>query len=253
MTGNAVKMARFCLNQSKKLTCFLELGLYKNPMDTILQSSAGAVFWLSVTTACLLGAMSPGPSLALIINHSLSQGKLAGLCAALAHGLGIGLFAFVTAFGLVVAVDKNPAMFDVIQVLGCLFLLYLATKLLFSPVNKDSNISMAVRSSYLAAARDGFLIALVNPKILIFFTALFSQFVTADSSDWEKLTLTMIAGTVDALWYMLVVLLLSHSGAMVSFQRKSWVIDKIFSLILFVMSIYFISQIIQRSDLLGLL
>jgi threonine/homoserine/homoserine lactone efflux protein len=112
---------------------------------------------------------------------------------------------------------------------------------------------MAVRSSYLAAARDGFLIALVNPKILIFFTALFSQFVTADSSDWEKLTLTMIAGTVDALWYMLVVLLLSHSGAMVSFQRKSWVIDKIFSLILFVMSIYFISQIIQRSDLLGLL
>jgi threonine/homoserine/homoserine lactone efflux protein len=222
-------------------------------MDIILHSSSGSVFWLSVTTACLLGAMSPGPSLALIINHSLSQGKVAGICAALAHGLGIALFAFVTAFGLVVAVDKNPEVFDFIQILGCLFLLYLAVRLLFAPMNRDADISMAVRSSYLAAARDGFLIALVNPKILIFFTALFSQFVTAGSSDWEKLSLTLIAGGVDALWYMLVVLLVSHSGAMIRFQRKSWVIDKIFSLILFVMSSYFISQIIQRSDWLELL
>ena len=211
------------------------------------------MFWISVTVACLLGAMSPGPSLALIINHSLSQGKVAGICAALAHGLGIALFAFVTAFGLVVAVDKNPEVFDVIQILGCLFLLSLAVRLLFAPMNRDADISMAVRSSYLAAARDGFLIALVNPKILIFFTALFSQFVTAGSSDWEKLSLTLIAGGVDALWYMLVVLLVSHSGAMIRFQRKSWVIDKIFSLILFVMSSYFISQIIQRSDWLELL
>jgi threonine/homoserine/homoserine lactone efflux protein len=222
-------------------------------MDIILLSSSGSVFWLSVTTACLLGAMSPGPSLALIINHSLSQGKVAGICAALAHGLGIALFAFVTAFGLVVAVDKNPEVFDVIQILGCLFLLSLAVRLLFAPMNRYADISMAVRSSYLAAARDGFLIALVNPKILIFFTALFSQFVTAGSSDWEKLSLTLIAGGVDALWYMLVVLLVSHSGAMIRFQRKSWVIDKIFSLILFVMSSYFISQIIQRSDWLELL
>ena len=222
-------------------------------MDIILHSSSGSVFWLSVTTACLLGAMSPGPSLALIINHSLSQGKVEGICAALANGLGIALFAFVTAFGLVVAVDKNPEVFDVIQILGCLFLLYLAVRLLFAPMNRYADISMAVRSSYLAAARDGFLIALVNPKILIFFTALFSQFVTAGSSDWEKLSLTLIAGGVDALWYMLVVLLVSHSGAMIRFQRKSWVIDKIFSLILFVMSSYFISQIIQRSDWLELL
>jgi len=222
-------------------------------MDIILQNSSGPMLWISVIVACLLGAMSPGPSLALIINHSLSQGKVAGICAALAHGLGIALFAFVTAFGLVIAVHKNPELFDVIQILGCLFLLYLAIRLLFSPVNRDADISMAVRSSYLAAARDGFLIALVNPKILVFFTALFSQFVTAGSSDWEKLSLTLIAGSVDALWYMLVVLLVSHSDAMIRFQRKSWVIDKIFSLILFVMSSYFISQIIQRSDWLGFL
>ena len=222
-------------------------------MDMILQSSSGSVFWLTVTSACLLGAMSPGPSLAIIINHAFSQGKLAGICSALAHGLGIALFAFVTAFGLVIAVDKNPVVFDVIQLLGCLFLLYLALRLLFSPLRRDTGIGVAVRSSYLAAARDGFLIALINPKILIFFTALFSQFVTANSSDFEKLSLALIAGTVDALWYMLVVVLVSHSGSMVRFQRNSWFVSKVFSLILFAMVTVFIGQIIQRSDWLGFL
>ncbi|MDG1164499.1 MAG: LysE family translocator [Porticoccaceae bacterium] len=217
-------------------------------MDIILQNSSSAMFWVSVSVACLLGAMSPGPSLALIVNHSLSQGKIAGLCAALAHGLGISIFAFITAFGLVVAVDKNPLLFDVIQVLGSLFLFYLAVKLLFSPIKRESGLSMAVKSSYWAAARDGFLIALINPKILIFFTALFSQFVRVESANWEKLALTAMAGGIDALWYMLVVLLVSHSRAMVRFQRKSWVIDKVFSLILFVISITFISQILERGD-----
>ena len=56
---------------------------------------------------------------------------VAGLCAALAHGRGMALVGFVTVFGLVVAVDKIPELFAVIQILGCLFLLYLAVRLLF--------------------------------------------------------------------------------------------------------------------------
>jgi len=198
--------------------------------------------------ACLLGAMSPGPSLAIVVNHSLSQGRVEGVCAALAHGLGIGIFAFLTAFGLVVAVDKNPLMFDVIQILGSLFLLYMAIKLLFAPLNKTTDIVVAIKSSPLRAARDGFLIALVNPKILIFFTALFSQFVRVDSEPWEKMVLTLIAGGVDALWYILVALLISQTGSLVAFQKNSWWLDKIFSLVLFSLAAYFILEITQSTD-----
>ncbi|MGB2216794.1 MAG: LysE family translocator [Porticoccaceae bacterium] len=198
--------------------------------------------------ACLLGAMSPGPSLAIVVNHSLSQGRVEGVCAALAHGLGIGIFAFLTAFGLVVAVDKNPLMFDVIQILGSLFLLYMAIKLLFAPLNKTTDIVVAIKSSPLRAARDGFLIALVNPKILIFFTALFSQFVHVDSEPWEKMVLTLIAGGVDALWYILVALLISQTGSLVAFQKNSWWLDKIFSLVLFSLAAYFILEITQSTD-----
>ena len=222
-------------------------------MEMILDINSTSVYWGSVTLACLLGAMSPGPSLAIIVNYSLSQGRLAGVCAALAHGVGIGMFAFATAFGLVVAVDKNPLLFDAIQILGSFFLLLLATKLLFAPLDKQTDIVVATKASLVTAMRDGFLIALINPKILLFFTALFSQFVRVDSEPWEKLGLTLIAGGVDALWYMLVALVISQTGALRKFQRNSWWLDKIFSVLLFAIAIHFIREISQVSDLNQLL
>lgn len=202
--------------------------------------------------ACLLGAMSPGPSLAIVVNHSLSQGRFAGVCVALAHGLGIGIFAFLTAFGLVIAVDKNPLMFDVIQIFGSLFLLFMALKLLFAPLEKSADIVVAMRSSPMKAARDGFLIALLNPKILFFFTALFSQFVRVDSEPWEKMVLTCIAAGVDALWYILVALLISQTGSLAAFQKNSWWLDKMFSLVLFSLAFYFIVEISQTTDFVAI-
>ena len=219
----------------------------------VLDINSTSVYWGSVTLACLLGAMSPGPSLAIIVNYSLSQGRLAGVCAALAHGVGIGIFACATAFGLVLAVDKNPSLFDVIQIFGSFFLLLMAVKLLFSPMDKQTDIVVAARASLMTAVRDGFLIALINPQILLFFTALFRQFVRVDSEPWEKLGLTVIAGGVDALWYILVALVISQTGALSKFQRNSWWLDKIFSLLLFAIAVHFIQEISQTNDLSQLL
>ena len=118
-----------------------------------------AGFWLSVTLACLLGAMSPGPSLAVIVNLSLSQGRIAGLIAAVTHGLMIGLFAFSTAFGLVVIVERNPLIFNTVQIAGCVFLIWMAVKLLIITANREIVSVVTAQSSKWLAARDGLLIA----------------------------------------------------------------------------------------------
>ncbi|MGB0449488.1 MAG: LysE family translocator, partial [Porticoccaceae bacterium] len=143
-------------------------------------------FWFSVTLACLLGAMSPGPSLAVIVNLSLSQGRVAGLIAAISHGLMIGIYAFITASGLVVILERNPLVFSGIQIAGCGFLIWMAIRLLFAKAGRDAYSVVSAQSSKWLAARDGLLIALVNPKTIIFFSALFSQFVDASSQLWEK-------------------------------------------------------------------
>ena len=205
-------------------------------------------FWLSVTLACLLGAMSPGPSLAVIVNLSLSQGRIVGLIAAVSHGLMIGLFAFATAFGLVVIVERNPLIFNTVQIAGCVFLIWMAVKLLFTTANREIVSVVTAQSSKWLAARDGLLIALVNPKIIIFFSALFSQFVDASSQLWEKTLLALIAGTVDMLWYMLMAVVISNSssnetGLNVYRKYGQW-LDKLFAVVLLVIAIGFIIQII---------
>ena len=205
-------------------------------------------FWLSVTLACLLGAMSPGPSLAVIVNLSLSQGRIAGLIAAVTHGLMIGLFAFATAFGLVVIVERNPLIFNAVQIAGCVFLIWMAVKLLFTTANREIVSVVTAQSSKWLAARDGLLIALVNPKIIIFFSALFSQFVDASSQLWEKTLLALIAGTVDMLWYMLMAVVISNSRSnetgLNAYKKYGQWLDKLFAVVLLVIAIGFIIQII---------
>jgi len=205
-------------------------------------------FWLSVTLACLLGAMSPGPSLAVIVNLSLSQGRIVGLIAAVSHGLMIGLFAFATAFGLVVIVERNPLIFNTVQIAGCVFLIWMAVKLLFTTANREIVSVVTAQSSKWLAARDGLLIALVNPKIIIFFSALFSQFVDASSQLWEKTLLALIAGTVDMLWYMLMAVVISNSSSnetgLNAYKKYGQWLDKLFAVVLLVIAIGFIIQII---------
>ena len=202
-------------------------------------------FWATVFTACLFGAMSPGPSLAVVINHTLATGRLAGSYAAISHGIGIGIYALITAFGLSAVIEQNPVVFETTQFLGSLFLLYLGVKLIFSSKKiEEVGLASVPSSSNMLAIRDGLGIALINPKILLFFTALFSQFVQIESSFVDKIILAIIAGGVDTLWYLLVVTIVSRSGSMARYQRASGFFDKIFGVLLVFIAFRFINQIV---------
>ena len=202
-------------------------------------------FWATVFTACLFGAMSPGPSLAVVVNHTLATGRLAGSYAAISHGIGIGIYALITAFGLSAVIEQNPVIFETTQFLGSLFLLYLGVKLIFASKKiEEIGLASVPSSSNMLARRDGLGIALINPKILLFFTSLFSQFVQIESSFVDKIILAIIAGGVDTLWYLLVVTIVSQSGSMARYQRASGFFDKIFGVLLVFIAFRFINQIV---------
>ena len=139
-------------------------------------------------------------------------------------------------------------IFNTVQIAGCVFLIWMAVKLLIITANREIVSVVTAQSSKWLAARDGLLIALVNPKIIIFFSALFSQFVDASSQLWEKTLLALIAGTVDMLWYMLIAVVISNSssnetGLNVYRKYGQW-LDKLFAVVLLVIAIGFIIQII---------
>ncbi len=194
--------------------------------------------WFSLATICILGAMSPGPSLAVVLKNTLAGGRSEGVKTALAHGLGVGIYAFVTAVGLAVVITGSPSLFTIIQWLGAFFLAYLGFKALFGHTGLDESIQPEAGSaSRVNGLRSGFLTAFLNPKLAIFFAALFSQFVSAQAGMGEKMLMALTAATIDAGWYLLVALALSHSRVLGTLRSKAVILDKSFGLLLVLLAV----------------
>lgn len=189
--------------------------------------------WLALAAICVMGAISPGPSLALIIRNTVQGGQGHGVATALGHGLGVGIYALITALGLSVLITQTPLLFDLIRYGGAAFLAWLGIKaLLAKPASGDAadETVHAVRGRQ--GAFEGFMVAFLNPQLAIFFIALFSQFVHADTGWREGSIMMLTAGGIDALWYVLVALVLSRGPVLAWLKAKSFAIDKISGLVL---------------------
>ncbi|WP_159437900.1 LysE family translocator, partial [Vreelandella massiliensis] len=74
------------------------------------------------------------------------------------------------------------------------------------------------------AAREGVLVALSNPKLILFFVALLSQFVSPEMSPAAKAIIVLTAMIIDGAWYVLVALMLSHSRVLPWLQQHAhWI------------------------------
>ena len=195
--------------------------------------------WLSLALVCLLGAMSPGPSLAIVVRHSVTSGTRAGAICALSHGFGIFLWAALMVSGLGALLLAQPAWFDGLRALGAGFLLYLGCRALTAQRGVAVDTGQANNGSAKSsrkAAREGLAIALSNPKVAVFFAALFSQFIQPDATLSAQLTIATTAALIDALWYTVVALLLSRPSWSGRFMRHGGLLDRGFGVILVVLS-----------------
>ena len=125
-------------------------------MDITAISAAAVMF--------ILGATSPGPSLAVILRNTMIGGRSRGLACAVGHGIGFGFYAVSVVFGLVVIMEKNPDVFTLMQIIGGLFLLYLGIGMIRSEETVIVQ-SEGKREGFF----EGFFIAFLNPKIYRYF------------------------------------------------------------------------------------
>jgi len=180
--------------------------------------------WLPLAAVCLMGAMSPGPSLVVVVKHTINGGKRHGLITAWTHALGVGVYATITVFGLVVLLSHNPNVFKAVTLAGAVYLAWLGVTTLLAARHPSSTPAETTTASKTTIARDGLLTALLNPKIAVFFAALFSQFVGPANSTADKWLMAGIAFSIDGLWYTVVALLLSRPLVLTRFQaQRHWV------------------------------
>ena len=173
--------------------------------------------WLLLVLTLFAGAASPGPSLALVMRTALSNGRLAGVLVALAHGLGVGLYALIVALGIASILFQFAWAMTAVQLMGVLFIAYLGSSMIRGGLktlqrhqeNAEETTKPSDPTTALIHLRDGFLIVFFNPKIIVFFLAVFSQFLSEDQPVTTQIAAAAVAGVLDAAWYALVAILVS--------------------------------------------
>ena len=115
------------------------------------------------------------------------------------------------------------------------FLVYLGCRALMAQRGVAADTGQA-NSGGGEAAREGLVIALSNPKVAVFFAALFSQFIQPDATVKTQLMIAATAAVIDALWYTVVAVLLSRPAWSGRYVQHGGLLDRGFGLILIVLS-----------------
>ncbi len=159
--------------------------------------------WLTIAITCFIGAAAPGPSLLIILYLSSTKGLYPSIMTALGHGIGIFIYAIICAVGINFFILQFPNILSLIQMLGIIFLFYLGTMML--QYRGVENIKQKdIKFENFNFISIGIFTALINPKVILFFGAIFSQFMSLDLKTNEKLLISLLAAIIDSIWYILV-------------------------------------------------
>ena len=196
---------------------------------------------LGMSFVCAMGAVSPGPSLAVVLRNTISGGRMRGIMTGIGHGLGFGIYAFIAVMGLSSILLADKQLFNLLQVSGALVLIWLAFNLI---VKKQSDLSVKYEESGYRGFFEGFIIAFLNPKILVFLVAVFSQFLNTDINNSDRLLMAIIAGAIDTMWYVFVAVVLAGTTIVDKLRENAAIIDRLIGIVLFMIAILLIVKIL---------
>ncbi|MEE2622505.1 MAG: LysE family translocator [Pseudomonadota bacterium] len=194
--------------------------------------------WLYLFIICLLGACSPGPSVVVILGFVFSGGRKSGISASFGHGLGVFGYAILCAFGLGFLIEIYGTFFTVVQFLGAFFLLYLSFIIIKGSIVEKKTSHNAINiDSEKNRFIEGFLIAILNPKIAVFFLSLFSQFLSSEQTHITHLFMAILAGGIDTIVYCIIVILASTKGTASFLENYGSKVSLIFGIMLIFLSL----------------
>ena len=198
--------------------------------------------FIKIFFICLFGAMSPGPSMLVIVNSALKS-KLNGYLSSIGHGLGIGIYALFAVIGLEFLTHNYFNIFIVLKISSIIFLLYIGVISILKNQEKITNKKKLDENR--SAFVEGFAIAILNPKIFIFFTAIYSQFLSLDNNFILNFTLVFTAMIVDVMWYIILTILVTVLGFKNFFDKRIFLIRKIVGSLFILISVVLMINLLK--------
>lgn len=191
--------------------------------------------WAALASVFILGAMSPGPSLAVVLRNTLAGGRSQGVATGIGHGIGFGIYAFLAALGIATALLRVPETEIILKWGGSVILIWLGVTFLrhASKGPETEKMSTDEGTSEVTGFVQGFLVALFNPKILAWMLALYAPFIEADVSIQTLMGMGLLGMTIDGTWYVTVATVLTRGEGIQKLRSKSHLIDGAMGLVMF--------------------
>lgn len=149
---------------------------------------------LSFALAAFLIIVIPGPSVLFVISRGVALGRRAALATVLGNTVGAGLQGLLVVFGLGALVTRSIFVYNVVKFGGALYLVYLGWQAF------KNRKTLAVHQATFATAkrpkqivREGFVVGVSNPKIIVFFSATLPQFIERDRGSVTLQMLCLLA------------------------------------------------------------
>ena len=142
------------------------------PLETII-TFIGAAIMLSLI---------PGPDNIFVLTQSVINGRKAGLYITLGLCTGLIVHTSAVVFGVATLFSANSMAFIVLKSIGVVYLLYLAWQSFYAQPN-EINQTVKKQISFLSLYRNGIIMNLTNPKVVMFFLAFFPQFTYPENGE----------------------------------------------------------------------
>ena len=151
--------------------------------------------WVIFFGLSLVGVISPGPAVLLAVTNGIQYGFKTSLYSSLGNITGLLIVSGAAILGLGAVLKTSALLFALVKTLGACYLIYLGIRQWFSNAdwskldNPGQHLVRGRRKTFL----QGLFVALSNPKAILFFTALFPQFI--DLSRPVPLQFTILTAT----------------------------------------------------------
>jgi threonine/homoserine/homoserine lactone efflux protein len=163
---------------------------------------------LSFVGIAVLVSLTPGPATALVVRSAALHGRREAMLTTLGNSTGILMWALASVLGIAALVSASETAFWVLKVVGAIVLVYLGIQAILGRRSQVAGGREAGRSAY----GNGLITSFANPKLAVFFIALFPQFLHhGESVLFTTLAMALILIAVDLVYFTLLALVVSRA------------------------------------------
>ncbi|WP_018248816.1 LysE family translocator [Orenia marismortui] len=164
-------------------------------------------FLIMFSTGVFLASIVPGPTTILALNNGTKYGMRNVIISALGNLMGTWIQAILSLTGIGIVLAKSEMMFNIIKYLGVLYLIYIGIRSFFQKTDFIIKENKKFRNSHISSRNlflEALLVTLGNPNAIIFFLALFPQFIKIGESSLIKIIISFLILSIIAFSCMMI-------------------------------------------------